>query len=650
MPLFCCGAKGPAAAAGTGGAPQPRCTGEAPPASTEEYVPAGSAPARLVEKIRQSEIGGDEVLKTPFGSRRLTYSDYTASGRSLAFIEDYIRQEVMPLYANTHTEASVTGRQTGRYREDARQLVLRSVGGCPKNDAVIFCGSGATGAIKKLADILQLTVPVDLDRKHGLSRHIPPADVPVVFIGPYEHHSNELIWRESIARVVVIGLNSHGGIDIEHLRRELKLNKAAKLKIGSFSAASNVTGVISDTQAVARLLHQHGAISCWDFAAAGPHVSVRMNAGNEGHKDAVFISPHKFVGGPQTPGVLVVKRSLLLNSVPSTPGGGTVTWVDSRSAVYSRDSEHREEAGTPAIVEAIRCGLVFQLRDAVGAEYIEQLEHRHLKRALARWKANENIVILGPQPGDGAPERLAIVSFLVRHGDSYLHHNLVVRILSDLLGVQARGGCSCAGPYGIQLLGYSGHEDEVKEAVFAHEALRPGWTRVGFPYFFSQTVIDFLIDAVDFVATHGWKFQSEYRLDMETGQWSHHSADDSRTVHSLHGVSYAPGGEMVWQSEHTRAGEEVLEGYLAAAHRIADRIMAARSVSGGDEQLDAPLMSTMFMRSTPNVAKESAAPPGKSFKSAHDLPSSPSSGSMTKSKSKKSKRASPRRAVPASAV
>jgi selenocysteine lyase/cysteine desulfurase len=248
----------------------------------------------LIEYIRTSVIGDDRAIDGPFGVRRVTYADYTASGRSLHFIEDFVRDEVMPLYANTHTETSTTGLQTTKFREDARRIILESVNGTDE-DVVIFCGSGATGAINKLIEILNLRLPADLDDLYGFSGQIPDHDRPIVFIGPYEHHSNEILWRETIADVVVIDEDQDGRIDERHLERELLAHSERSLKIGSFSAASNVTGIVSNTYSLAALLHRHGALSFWDFAAAAPYVEIDMNpGGDEGEglssKDAVFIS------------------------------------------------------------------------------------------------------------------------------------------------------------------------------------------------------------------------------------------------------------------------------------------------------------------------------------------------------------------------
>ena len=334
---------------------------EPTPAWPESPVPSGVVTSPLLERVRRGVIGEGELMDGPFGPRRVTYADYTASGRSLDFIEDFIRDAVLPRYANTHTESSGTGLATTRLREDARRIIHDAVGGTD-DDLVIFCGSGATAAVNKLIGILELRIPAGLDERYQLSARIPEAERPVVFVGPYEHHSNELPWRESIADVVVIGEDADGHIDLADLSGQLIRYARRPLRIGSFSAASNVTGILTDTGAVAALLHAHGALSFWDYAAAGPYLPIRVAASAPGagdHKDAVFLSPHKFPGGPQTPGVLVVRRDLVRNTVPTVPGGGTVAFVDPVGHRYLDDPVAREEGGTPAIVESIRAGLVF---------------------------------------------------------------------------------------------------------------------------------------------------------------------------------------------------------------------------------------------------------------------------------------------------
>ncbi|HET6214288.1 MAG TPA: aminotransferase class V-fold PLP-dependent enzyme, partial [Micromonosporaceae bacterium] len=387
--------------------------------------------------------------------------------------------------------------------------------------------------------------------------------------------SNELPWRESIADVVVIPEDPDGHIDAGRLAEELDRYADRPLKIGSFSAASNVTGIVSDTHGISDLLHRHGALSFWDFAAAAPYVDIQMYGRCTKHpkayKDAIFISPHKFVGGPGTPGVLVVRKELLRNRVPTVPGGGTVDYVNTMEHHYLADPIHREEGGTPAIVESIRAGLVFQLKDAVGTDVIRAQEEDFLRRAIDSWRQDPAIDILGNLDA----ERLSIVSFVVRRPTGrYLHHNFVVAILNDLFGIQSRGGCSCAGPYGHRLLGIDldrSHRFE-QEVLAGCEGIKPGWVRVSFNYFISEPVFQYIVDAVHLAASEGWKLLPDYRFEPRTGLWRHRLGLVEPPLR-LTKLRYDATGKLRWSGgsgspHHERAPEEALEDYLEEAREI----------------------------------------------------------------------------------
>jgi len=473
--------------------------------------------AEVANFIRQNEVGRRVCLDTPFGRRVLTYADLTATGRYLHFVEAWMRR-VRPFYANSHTSVSSTGRVMTELREQSRQVVRRSVN-AEKDDVVLFVGAGATAAVNKLVGLLGLRISEPLEREFGFSKSIPSARRPVVFVGPYEHHSNQLPWLESVAEVVEIGLDASGGIDHADLEQKLSLYPDRPLKIGAFSAASNVTGVLSDVKRLARILHKAGAAICVDYAAAAPYVPIDMHpTDSEERLDAVFLSTHKFVGGPEGSGVLVAHRDLFRTRTPERPGGGTVDYVSSFDRVsvdYVARLDEREEGGTPSILGDLRAGVAFLVREMLEPRRILEHELSLARTALERLSRHPKIEIMGPLD----LPRLAIISFNIRG----LHHDLVSVLLDQLFGIQNRAGCSCAGPYGHKLLGIDRERSERYRKQISRGVLgiKPGWVRLSLPFYSSDEEIDFMLRAVEFVANHGEAFVSAYRLGWLDGLWRH---------------------------------------------------------------------------------------------------------------------------------
>ncbi len=470
------------------------------------------------DTIRTAIIGEGTTIPGPFGPRALIYADYVASGRSIGFIEDAIRKHVLPFYGNTHTETSFTGRRSTQLRELARETVRKSVG-ADADHAVIFAGSGATGAADKLVRALSM---------QGLDSN------SVVFVGPYEHHSNDLIWRESGAQIVRIPLNDKGSVCLTTLESALKQHADAPLKIAAFSAASNVTGVRTDLRAIARLVHAQGGWCVADFAAAAPYIPVRLSASADGADDridAAFLSPHKFPGGPGASGILIADRRMLNSLRPTLSGGGTVSYVTALRHNYVSDPERREEAGTPSIVENIRAGMVLQLKADMDEDEVERREQAMTNRLETALRAIPGIEILGPQ---NVP-RIGVFSFNIRVAGKLLHHNYVVALLNDLFGIQARGGCSCAGPYGHALLGIDDETAECHERVveLGHSAFRPGWARLGVNWFFDDTDTDRIAAALAFIAERGLDLLPYYRLDLTAGVWRTQQKVEDRAAASL---------------------------------------------------------------------------------------------------------------------
>ena len=475
------------------------------------------------EALRADTIGRDAMLTTPFGARQLLYADFIASGRSLASVERIIADHVLPLYANSHTEDSATGAVTTHLLHDADRFVKECVHAGSEHK-LIWCGTGSTASIKRLQEILGVAVPSSL--RERVLANMRPDERPVVFVGPYEHHSNEVTWRETLVEVVEIPLCPAGQCDLEALQEALDDPRwEGRKKIGSFSAASNVTGICTDTRAVARILHANGAWACFDFAASAPYVDIDMHAGLDDRYDAIFISAHKFLGGPGTPGILIFDEGMYTLDAPSTGGGGTVAYVSTDRHRFVSDIEAREDAGTPAILQRIRAALAFAVKERIGVAAISTREDELLGCALDALRADRRIELLG----DVDAPRLAVLSFLVRPeaGGPILHPRFVVRLLNDLFGVQARGGCACAGPYGHRLLdiGHDLSERYMDEIDAGHEGLKPGWTRISLHYTLTSDELDGIVGAIRWIAANGTSLVSLYELDWVTGTWTH--ADDA---------------------------------------------------------------------------------------------------------------------------
>ncbi|XP_055817590.1 uncharacterized protein LOC129886772 [Solanum dulcamara] len=515
----------------------------------EKAISKSESAEKKLSWLRSQIIGENADFDTPFGKRRLTYADHTASGRCLHYIENYIINNVLPFYGNSHTSDSHVGYQTTKIVHEAAAYVKKCLGG-GEEDAIIFCGSGSTAAIKRLQEIMAISVPSVL-REKVLTKCFrnETKERWVVFVGPYEHHSNILSWRQSLAEVVEIGLDENGLVDMEALRVQLEFYKSTnRPMLGSFSACSNVTGTYSDTRAIARLLHKNGAFACFDFAASAPYAKIEMRSGEIDGYDAVFISPHKFLGGPGTPGILVMNKALyrLRTSPPSTCGGGTVDFVNpfnEKDTLYVENIEEREDAGTPPIIQKVRTALAFWVKEFISHKVIERMEHTYIELALQRLLSNPNIWILG----NVTAKRQAVLSFLIytttyssssdgnggdnelylwretgNKKDKPLHGPFVAKLLNDLFGIQARGGCACAGPYGHSLLKVDEpHSLAFKDAIeMGYTGVKPGWTRISFPYYMSKEEFEFILAALEFISIYGQRFLPLYHFNWKSGAWT----------------------------------------------------------------------------------------------------------------------------------
>lgn len=462
--------------------------------------------ADVHDRIREGLIGEDAQIDGPFGARPLIYADYVASGRALAQVEDFIRDRVLPYYANTHTQASFCGEYMTKLREAARAEIARLTGAAA-GMSVVFTGSGSTAGLNRIAGLLDLAALVRQGQR------------VVVLTGPYEHHSNILPWRETGAEVIEIAEAPTGGVDMAELERALVAAQGAARIVGTFSAASNVTGILTDVDAVTRMLRAHGALSVWDYGCAGPYCAMDMKAGTDAQKDAIVFSVHKFPGGPGSSGVAVIRDGIALRATPTLPGGGTVSFVSPWGHVYSGSLAAREEGGTPNVTGDIRAALAMLVKEALGQGWLDSRQAELRARALKVWADNDRIELLGI-PG---AEALPIFSFRVRDGQGGLvHHQFFTRLLSDLTGVQARGGCACAGPYGHRLLGLGRAESDATIAALeqGEETAKPGWVRLNLSALMSDEKVDAIIAAVDNLARIAPDYAAQYRVDTSTARFN----------------------------------------------------------------------------------------------------------------------------------
>lgn len=463
--------------------------------------------ADAVETVRSGLIGDDASFRGPFGTMHVVYADYIASGRPLKQIEAFIFERILPYYANSHTESSFCGALMTRLRREARAVVAAHCG-ADERFSTVFTGSGATAALNRIVSLF------------GVEEAARDGSNPLIVVGPYEHHSNLLPWRETGAEVVEIGEAVTGGPDLGQLEATLRQAGRDRLTIGAFSAASNVTGIVTDTDPVSAVLKRYGARAVWDYAGGAPYLPIDMRAGTPFEKDAIAFSPHKFVGGPGASGIMIVRNAAVVRNRPVFAGGGTVRFVSSWNHDYSEDIAEREEAGTPNAIGDIRAAMAIMVKQAIGQDYLDR-RHRALReRALAVWGRNENITVLqNPHAARSLPFFSLLVRDSARGGN--LHPQLFTRLLSDCYGIQARGGCSCAGPYGHRLLGISRtHSDRMRAAILSGEEHdKPGWTRLNLSALMTDEKVDYIIDAVDALAREPYPMAEAYYWEKSTSQY-----------------------------------------------------------------------------------------------------------------------------------
>lgn len=462
--------------------------------------------------FREQVIGCDQIFHTPYGKKKIYYADWTACGRLYKPIEEKIMYQFGPFVANTHTETNITGKSMTWVYEEAKQIIKRHVN-ASDNDALFFEGTGMTGAICKIQRILGLTV-------HEKFRHlkeIKQLPKPVVFITHMEHHSNQVTWEETIADVIVVPPNSSGEVSPAMLEQAIKQYEDRPLKIGSFTACSNVTGIQTPYHQLAEVMHRYGGICFVDFSASAPYVRMNMHPENPLEKlDGIFFSPHKFLGGPGTTGIAIIDKHLYNNTVPDRPGGGTVNWTNPwGEKAYLTNIEIREDGGTPGFLQAIKTALSIRLKEEMGIEYMKAQDTLLLNLLFERLNKNRKIILLEKQKKD----RLPIISFYV----DGVSHQLIVKLLNDVHGIQVRGGCSCAGTYGHYLLNIDKSNSKMitNEIDKGNYYLKPGWVRVSLHPTMTEKEVLYIANGICDVVNHVEQYKNDYRYIPESNEFKH---------------------------------------------------------------------------------------------------------------------------------
>jgi selenocysteine lyase/cysteine desulfurase len=526
-----------------------------------------------INSIKSQIIGSETVFSSPFGERNIFYADYTASGRGLHFLERKMIN-IQKSYANSHTEDDYTGKYTTDLLHQAEAKIKQLVNAGP-NGKVLAFGSGATGALFKLQQILGIYIPPvtknNLYCTEGIkvctSAELKINQIkPVIFISPYEHHSNELMWREAIADVEVIKMDKYGMLDINDLETQLSSPKYDnRRKLASFSAGSNITGLRTPVYEIAKICHRHHVPIIYDFAAIAPYVEIDMNRNEESYFDALFFSPHKFLGGPGTCGILIINDKLYRRDLPPTvAGGGTVDYVGYHHHDFSVDIETREKAGTPPILQTIKTALVMDLKDKIKVSVIEEREHHLAQIFFERTQKIPNFKLIGKVPLES---RIPIISFNIRHDDRILHHKFVTHLLNDLFGIQSRAGCSCAGPYGHYLMQIDEtlSDDYRLSIIKGYSGIKPGWVRVNLHYTFDDNDLEFLLDAIEFIASYGHLFLTLYSFDINTGEWRHKNFNVEHEVFSIN-------NEFDKKSIDLSQVKAVRQSYFQEAQQLVDQL------------------------------------------------------------------------------